>query len=584
MTEQSGTSKLDRTAFNRDFFGSHEDFTVIGSGEIGGKAQGLALIKDNLQEGFGDSTDTSITVNIPRLTVIRTKVFDKFMKRNKLYDIAMSDSSDEIIAMAFQKGDFPVEFVGDVMGLINKVKTPLAIRSSSMLEDAMYRPFAGVYATKMIPNNQLEPQKRFQKLIEAIKYVWASTFFKESKAYISRIGKSSEDEKMAVIIQEVVGLRYKDRFYPTISGVGRSFNYYPTGHAKQDQGVVDLALGLGKTIVDGGVVWSYSPSFPKANPPYNTINELLDVCQRTFWSVNMGKPPEYDPINEAEYMVKAEVESAQEDDTLRLVASTYNGASDRLTPGTGVDGPRLINFAMILVHNQIRLNNVIKKMLEICEEKTGGEVEIEFAVTIDPKKSSQARIGFLQVRPMVVSNEKIEISDEMMHSSDKIASSERVMGNGAIDTIRDIVYVRPESFEAKFTPQIATEVEEINKTLVREDIPYLLTGFGRWGSSEPWLGIPVNWSQISGAKVIIEATLPEMNVDLSQGSHFFHNLSSFKISYFSIHHEGKHKIDWEWLNAQKALSETDHVRHVRLEKPLNIRVDGQTGRGIITHG
>jgi len=583
MVKNSESSKSLKASFDRDFFGSDHDFSVIGAGEIGGKAQGLANINETLVNAFDNSVEADVRINIPRLTVVTTELFDKFMKRNKLYETALSDNSDKKIAHVFQKADFPAEHIGDLMALVQKVRTPLAVRSSSLLEDALHSPFAGVYATKMIPNNQVEPAKRFNKLVEAIKFVWASTFFNDAKTYIKHIGRKSEDEKMAVIIQEVVGKRYKDRFYPNISGVARSYNYYPTGRAKPDQGVVDLALGLGKTIVDGGKVWTYSPAFPKINPPCASNNELLNLSQRKFWAVNMGPAPAYDPIKETEYMVQADLDNAAEDETLKYVASTYNAASDRMSPGIGIDGPRLINFGMLLIFNDIPLNDIIKKMLKLCEEKVGKEVEIEFALTLDPKKGTPSRIGFLQVRPMLVSDETIDISEEMVNSSNVLAFSEKVMGNGENSIIKDIIYLRPESFEAKNTPKIAFEIEKFNREMIKNNRTYLLFGFGRWGSSDPWLGIPVNWSQVSNAKAIVESTLENMNVDLSQGSHFFHNLSSFQISYFSIHHDSKHKINWDWLNKQTAISQTDNIRHVRLEKALNIKVDGRTGRGIIRY-
>ncbi|MDP8207596.1 MAG: PEP/pyruvate-binding domain-containing protein [Candidatus Electryonea clarkiae] len=579
------TSSTDRNIpeFKRDFFESTDDFTTIGNGEIGGKAQGLAFIQETLSEGINLSEFPDITVNIPRLTVVTTELFDSFLSRNKLHDIAFSDETDDRIASAFQKGDFPAEFIGDLMGLINKVKTPLAIRSSSLLEDVMYRPFAGVYATKMIPNNQFEPSKRFQKLIEAIKFVWASTFFKEAKSYINLTSQKIENEKMAVIIQEVVGQRWGDTYYPDISGVAKSFNFYPTGKAKPGDGVIDLALGLGRTIVDGGLSWTYSPAYPKANPPYANINESMKNSQKDFWAVNMGSTPSYDPIRETEYLIQSDLKAAEQVGTFKFLASTYNAASDRITPGIGVDGPRLINFSLILVHKYVPLNDLFLKLIRICEEKVGKDVEIEFAVTLDAKDGLPARVGFLQVRPMVVSDEKIDIEAEQMNADNVIIASDRVMGNGQVTTIRDIVYVKPDTFEAKHTLAIVNDLEKFNRDIARENSPYLLIGFGRWGSSDPWLGIPVNWSQVSNAKAIVEATLPKMNVDLSQGYHFFHNLSSFEVSYFSVQHTGNYQIDWEWLNSQKIIHETEHVRHIRLPEPLTVMVDGRSGKGIIYH-
>jgi len=564
--------------FERKFFNSVDHFMYIGTGSSGGKAEGLAFINDIIKKEFPHGKFPEVEVNIPRLAVMKTDIFQAFMERNELYETALSDLPDDRIAHAFQKAEFPVEFLGDLRALIEEVKTPLAVRSSSLLEDAKDEPFAGIYATKMIPNNQFDADSRFRKLIEAVKFVYASTFFREARDYIKATSHMVEEEKMAVIIQEVVGQRFKDRFYPAISGVGRSYNFYTSGHSKPEDGVVDLALGLGKTIVDGGKVWTYSPAYPKANPPYGSIKDLFAMTQNDFWAVNMGKPPAYDPIAETEYLIKGELEDAQEDNILRFLASTYDGRSDRLYAGTDYEGPKLLTFSPVLHLEEIPLTEIISSLLKICEKAVGFPVEIEFAMTINP-----LRFGFLQVRPMSVSNETVEITEDEMKKENTVVVSEYVLGNGTVNNILDIVYVKPEIFNAKDTPAIAREIGKINEKLVTGKRPYLLIGFGRWGSSDPWLGIPVNWSQICGAKAIIEATLPEMNVDLSQGSHFFHNITGFKVSYFSARHYSEYKINWDFLNKQEVVEKRNFTKHVKLSKPLEIKVDGKTGRGVILY-
>jgi hypothetical protein len=438
-----------------------------------------------------------------------------------------------------------------------------------------------VYQTKMIPNNQPDPDARFRKLVEAIKFVFASAYSKVAKSYLRATDRTVRDEKMAVIIQEVIGDRHFDRFYPHVSGVARSHNFYPMGSAKPEEGVVSLALGLGKTIVDGGIPWSYSAAHPKAPPPFASASDQLKNTQLEFWAVNMGEPPEYDPIAETEYLVKADLQSAELDDSLRFVASTYDAQTERIVLGTGRDGPRVLNFAPLLDLEEFPINKIVKRLLSACETEMGTDVEIEFAVTFPSGKDEPARFGFLQVRPMVVPEEMVEITDDEMSAPTVLLASDRVMGNGIEETIRDVVFVKPESFEARFTGTIADQLERVNLTLMSEDRPYLLIGFGRWGSVDPWLGIPVKWGQICGAKAIVEATLPDMNVEPSQGSHFFHNISSFQVSYFSVHHERKPNIDWNWLKIQKTVAETEHIRQVRSEAPLRIKVDGRTGRGAI---
>ena len=454
------------TSFNRQFFTSKEKFTYIGSGSLGGKAHGLAKMKGIIESKLKDKFAPDILINIPTLTVIAADYFDLFMKQNNLYKIVYSNKRDDIIAHVFQKANLPVQLVGDLRALIQEVHTPLAIRSSSMLEDAMFEPFASVYATKMIPNNQPGVDLRFNKLVEAIKFVYASTFFKGASNYMKATHHNTMDEKMAVIIQEVVGNRYGERYYPNISGVARSYNFYPTGHAKPEDGVVDIALGLGKAIVDDANAWSYSPAYPKANPPYNSIGDLLKQTQTEFWAVNMGKSPAYDPINEDEYMIRGDLGNAEYDGTLRFIASTYQPQNDRIAIGTGGKGARLIDFAPILKINQIPLNDLLIMLIKTCEDALGNLVEIEFAVNLDPKQGTPARLGFLQVRPMVVSQEKVDVSEADLLMDNVLLASENVLGNGINDSIRDIVYIKPESFDVKYTRAIANELEYINNQLI----------------------------------------------------------------------------------------------------------------------
>ncbi len=570
--------------FNRDLFGSAVTLSGIGSGPIGGKASGLAHIRESLLSRVRGPEFGDVLLCIPTMTVIGTDVFDAFMRMNHLDDIALSESSTDRIAHAFHRADFPSEIIGDLRGLIEKVHTPLAVRSSSLLEDAMYRPFAGVYATKMIPNNQPDADSRFHLLVDAIKLVYASTFSKSAKDYLLAAGQEPGTEKMAVIVQEVIGRRHGERFYPDISGVARSYNFYPFGHPEPEDGVVSLALGLGRTIVDDGISWNYSPAYPSAVPPFNSTSDLLKRTQTEFWAVNMGKPPEHDPLRETEYLFRGNLADAELDGTLKQIASTYQSRNDRIVMGIGADGPRVLDFAPLLRLDEIPFTEVIQKMLEVSKRDTGVEVEIEFAVTIDPSSSPEVRFGFLQVRPMVVSHEKVEVGEEELAGEEVLLASETIMGNAAIADIQDIVYVKPERFQAKDTRQIAAELDEINRNALASDFKYLLIGFGRWGSSDPWLGIPVNWGQISATGVLVEATLPDMDVELSQGSHFFHNLSSFGVCYLSVHHAGRYQIDWSWLNRQPVVHETEFVRHVRPANPLQIRVDGKSRRGVILHG
>jgi hypothetical protein len=574
----------DLPQFGRQFFGAAEAFTRIGSGELGGKAAGLELIREQILSALDPAAFPDIAVGVPTLTVLTTELFDLFMTRNDLYPIALAEEPDERIAAAFQDADLPAEFVGDLRALITKVHTPLAVRSSSLLEDALDHPFAGVYETKMIPNNQPDTDTRFRRLVEAIKFVYASVFFRQAKSYIRSIGQDPRAEKMAVVIQEVLGSRYGDRFYPFLSGVGRSYNYYPSGHGTPADGVINLALGLGKQIVDGGLSWTYCPVYPQAPAPFKGIGDLLKNTQTEFWAVNMGKPPRHDPIHETEYLVRAALADAELDGTLEHLVSVYDPRSDRFYPGLRPNGPRLLDFAPILTAGALPLNDLVRLLLERSAQALGADVEIEFAVDYERRRTPPARFGFLQVRPMKVSDQEIRIVPEAMEGAAVVLASDQVLGNGQRDDIRDVVFVKPAAFDPKFTPRIAQELDQINRSFLDEERPYLLIGFGRWGSSDPWLGIPVDWGQISAARVIVEATLPDMNPDLSQGSHFFHNLIGFQVLYLSVRHSGRYRIDHEWLDRQETIAETEHVKHVRVAAPLQILVDGRHGIGVIRHG
>ena len=569
--------------FDRGTLDSRVIISCLGNGNIGGKASGLARIQKALTSHFEMEPFSGFQISIPRMVVVASDIFDNFMQRNSLWDIVNDlQASDKSIAVEFQRANLPVDIVGDLRALITDIKTPLAVRSSSMLEDAIYEPLARVYSTKMIPNNQPDTDTRFRKLTEAIKFIYASTFFDTAKDYRQAIGKSNSDEKMAVIIQEVVGEKFGNYYYPHIAGVARSFDFYPMARAKPEDGVVNLALGLGKTIVDGGLVWSFSPSFPNVSPPLASIRDLLKNSQTKFWAVNLDKPPEYDPINEAEYLSQLDISDAEYDGTLKFIVSTYQAENDRLVIRIGPKGARLINFAPILRAELIKLNDLLKKIMQLCEESFECNIEIEFAICLD-EKGENSRFGFLQIRPMVVSEDVVEISDDEMSNVNSLLVSEKVLGNGINKEIDNIIYVLPDSFNAANIQKIAMEIGEINNRLIAAGKTYLLIGFGRWGSSDPWLGIPVQWNQISGAKAIVEATLPNMNVEFSQGSHFFHNLSSFQVFYFLLYHDGKFKINWDWLADQREIAQTENIRHVELSSPLIIKTDGRLGRGVIRY-
>ncbi|HVP58183.1 MAG TPA: PEP/pyruvate-binding domain-containing protein [bacterium] len=570
--------------FDRHFFTSDERFTHIGSGELGGKAHGLAQMHGIVESKLRDAFAPAITVNIPSLTVITTEFFDLFMKENDLYEIAYSEVRDDLIAHAFMKADLPVRLVGDLRALVEQVHTPLAVRSSSMLEDAMFEPFASVYGTKMVPNNEPEPDARFRRLVEAVKLIYASTFFKVARNYMKATHHITRDEKMAVVIQEVVGSRFGDRFYPNVSGVLRSYNFYPVGSGKPEEGVAELALGLGRTIVDDGVSWAFSPSFPAIDPPFKSMGDRLKHTQTRFWAINMRKPAAYDPINEIEFLENCSIAEAEYDGTLRFIASTYVAQDDRIVSGVGNAGPRVLDFAPILKDRMLPLGELLTTTKQVCEDMLGTMVEIEFAMRLDYRHCEPAEFGFLQVRPMVVSEATVDLPAEDLAGDRVLVASEQALGNGVLDTIRDVVYVDPAKFDIMKTRLVASEIEPFNRTLVEARKPYLLIGFGRWGTTDPSAGIPVDFGQISGAKVIVESALPEIRTAMSQGSHFFHNVTSFKIFFFSVPPESAYSVKWERILKQRVVSRSDFVVHAEFERPLSVRVDGRTGRGVILSG
>jgi len=566
--------------FSRRFFEAAETFTRIGGGALGGKAEGLRRAREVLAGRPAALRFQRLDIAVPTLTVLATDAFGAFVSDGPLAELIASGAPDHRLALAFQQADLPATLLGDLWELVRGVHAPLAVRSSSLLEDALEHAFAGVYATKMIPNNQLDAETRFRKLVEAIKFVYASTFFSEARRYRARCGQGDTDEKMAVIIQEVVGRRHGPRYYPELSAVARSYNYYPVGHARREDGVVDLALGLGKTIVDGGRSWTYCPRYPASGPPFASAADMAKQTQAEFWAVNMGPPPAYDPINETEYMLKASLHEAEEDATLGWLASTFDPASDRLSLGSSARGARVLNFGPLLQFDDWPFNLAVRGLLELFEDEAGEPVEIELALTFD-EEGRRARLGFLQVRPMALASEGVEVSEAELASPDAVVSSARVMGGGRVDGVRDVVFVKPAAFDRAASRAIAAELGELNQALADEDRSYLLIGFGRWGSADPWLGIPVAWEQISGARAIVEAALPDFAIDMSQGSHFFHNLLSLRIPYFSVPGQGPGRVDWPWLESLPRRAEGRWTCRVSVDEPLDVRVDARSGRGIV---
>lgn len=568
----------DLPRFARDLFDPQRRQSRIGGGSLGGKALGLVRAREALAGLEGGPDASALEVDVPALVVLGTGFFERFVAANDLERLVGEEADDREIADAFHRAPIPADLVGDLRALAESARVPLAVRSSSALEDALGEPFAGVYGTKMIPGDQPDAAGRFRALSDAVKFVWASTLFAEARAYRAATSSRDAAERMAVVIQEVVGRRRGNRFYPDLSGVARSYSFYPPPGARPEDGALDLALGLGKTIVDGERCWTLSPARPTAPAPFASSRELLDSTQSGFWAIRVGAPPPYDPLTETEFLVRADLAAAEADGALALAASTYDPAADAVRPGIGRRGPRVIDFGPLLRFGEVPLVATVRRLLSACERELGAPVEIEFALTT--RIGRPPRLGFLQVRPLMVSAEEVELDDEELAAPGTLLSTGLASGNGR-RRFEDVLWVDPEGFEPRHLPTVAAEVERLNRDLVAEDREYLLAGFGRWGSVDPWLGPPVRWDQIAGARAIVEAGIEGFRPEASQGSHFFHNLSSFGVLYLSLPPGTEAEPFWRLLADAPEVARGERVRHARLRSPVEVAVDGRSRRGVV---
>ena len=566
--------------FHRDRFDSFSQFARIGDGSLGGKGRGLAFL-DNIIKKRTDLNDyDNASVLIPKTVVLCTDIFDEFMETNALYEVALSNIPDEEILSYFLHGRLPENLVDDLMTFMDVVHGPIAIRSSSLLEDSHYQPFAGIYSTYMIPYVE-DKYLRLSMLSNAIKSVYASVFYKASKDYMTATSNVIDQEKMAVILQEVVGQAYENRFYPTISGVGRSINYYPIGDETAEEGTVQLALGLGKYIVDGGLSLRVCPFHPDKVLQTSEMEIALRETQTRFYALDLNNMVDQMEVADDFNLLKVTVRDAEKDDSLRWIVSTFDPMDQCIYDGYYEGKNRkIISFAGVLQHGVFPLPELLQKVLMYGQEEMGRPVEIEFAVNLHQDKTGEFYL--LQIRPMVDNKMQLDEDITVIPDEDCIIRSHNAIGHGIINDIVDIVYVKTEGYSASNNPAIADEVERINRGFLNRGESYVLVGPGRWGSSDPWLGVPVKWPHISGAKVIVEAGLTDYRVDPSQGTHFFQNLTSFGVGYFTVNdYIGDGVYDRDFLNSLPAVEETEHVRHVRLEKPMCIKIDGMKQEGVI---
>jgi CheY-like chemotaxis protein len=566
--------------FERDDFDQSGDFYRIGGGSLGGKARGLAFVRLLLAAGGLGQAFPGVALGVPPAVVLGTDVFDRFLDENGLRDFAIACADDAEIQGRFLRATFPQETRADLAAFVDRVRYPLAVRSSSLLEDSQYQPFAGVYETYMLPNNHAALHTRLDQLLRAIARVYASTFSRHAKAYIEATPYRLEEEKMAVIIQGVAGTAHGARFYPDLAGVARSYNFYPTPPLEPQDGVAAVALGLGRTVVGGASCLRFCPRSPRHVFPFSTTADMLLNSQRTFWALDLERQDDREDPRFAE--VELDLSAAEADGTLAALASTYSRENDAVHDGTSRPGVRLVTFAPILKHDVFPLAPVLQRLLELGAWGMGMPVEIEFAATLTAPATAPRELAVLQLRPLALSREKEELELGHLEPERILCRSSVVLGHGRVEHVRDLVVVDRHRFERARSQQTAADLARFNAELTAAGIPYLLVGVGRWGSADPWLGIPVTWDQISGAKLIVEAGFRDLKVVPSQGTHFFQNLATFHVGYFTVNPDaGDGILDWEWLARQAPVSEAGCVRHLRLSRPVVAWMDGRRGEGVI---
>ena len=567
--------------FKRDRFDRYSHFARIGEGSLGGKGRGLAFI-DNMVKRHPEFEDfDNATVAIPKTVVLCTDIFDEFMDSNNLYQVALSDVDDETILKTFLRARLPERLMEDFLAFFDVVRSPIAIRSSSLLEDSHYQPFAGIYSTYMIPYLE-DKYEMLRMLSDAIKGVYASVYYKDSKAYMQATSNVIDQEKMAVILQEVVGTQYGDRFYPSISGVARSLNYYPIGDEKAEEGTVSLALGLGKYIVDGGLTLRVCPYHPTQVLQTSEMEIALRETQTQFYALDLKNMGHDFSIDDGFNLLKLHVREAEKDGSLQFIASTYDPYDMVIRDGIYPGGRKVITFANILEHDVFPLADIIDKVLKVGEREMGRPVEIEFAVNLDYEKNEQNKFYILQIRPIVDPNKSIDEDLTLIPKENTLITSKQALGNGILEDIYDVIYVKKGMFNPSNNQLIAYDIDKYNKELLKQNKPYILIGPGRWGSSDTWLGIPVKWPNITGAKVIVEAGETNYHIDPSQGTHFFQNLTSCGSAYLTVDsYDEEECFNEDFLETLEVVEETKYIKWVRSSTPLVTKVDGKKKRAVI---
>ena len=566
--------------YQKERFDEYSNFARIGDGSLGGKGRGLAFIGAMVKR-YPKLEHDHFAVTIPKTVVICTDIFDEFMETNELYPVALSDVDDETILKYFLRASLPARLIEDLMAFFDVVKSPIAVRSSSLLEDSHYQPFAGIYSTYMVPKLE-DKYDMLRTLSDAIKAVYASVFYRDSKAYMTATSNLIDQEKMAIVLQEVVGNRYNDRFYPTISGVARSLNFYPIGNEKAEDGIANIALGLGKYIVDGGQTLRFSPRHPHNILQMSTMDFALRETQTRFYALDLKNLADQFSVDDSFNLLRLNLKDADADGSLKFIVSTYDPYDQVIRDGYYPGGRKILSFVNVLQHEVFPLADTLDQILHVGQDEMGRPIEIEFAVNIDPQNPSFATFYLLQVRPIVDNKEVMEEDLTLVEQEDTILTSTSVLGHGIVTDVQDIIYVKTGAFCSSNNLSIAYDIEKMNRQFTGEEKNYVLVGPGRWGSSDSWLGIPVKWPHISNARVIVECGLENYRVDPSQGTHFFQNLTSFGVGYFTINpFKGDGWFDEGYLNSLPAVEETEYLRHVRFDKPVVIKMDGKKSLGVV---
>lgn len=574
------------TQFVSGRFDPEAEFVKIGKGSLGGKARGLAFISTQLKENPVFRNDIKdVDIRVPKTLVISTEGFDDFISQNDLKDIPNRDLKDVQICEMFLKSSLPEWLRHDLDTFLSHADYPLAVRSSSLLEDAQFQPFAGIYNTYMLPNRHPDRGMRLERLLQAIKLVYASTYMETPRSYAKSTLHRLEDEKMAVVIQRLMGRQHGDYFYPAVSGVAQSYNFYPISHMKPEEGIAHVALGLGKTVVEGGTSLRFSPRYPQLLPQFSTVEDILKNSQRFFYALKLTDFPENfgfpEDLRDDITLARLEIDDVQTHPPVISLCSSYSPEENRIRDTMTTSGYPVCTFARVLKYKSFPLPEILSELLDIGRKGMGTPVEIEFSANLPFEADQIPEFGLLQIRPMAITHHNRDVKISKKDLSQALCYSTMALGNGQFKDIADIIYVRPDAFDPAKTIDIAAEIGKVNQQLVSKNRKYLLIGPGRWGSADRWLGIPVIWNEISGVGAIIETTAENLKADPSQGSHFFHNITSLGISYLNTREKGDDFIDWDWLQSLPAENETRYLRHVKLKKPLTLKINGKSSCAVL---